>query len=134
MLVVVSDGEDHAGDLVPALERLRRDGVSIIAARAGTPEGGLIPLPGGTFVRDRAGTVVKSRASLDTLQRLTTTAIGLNADGSGLKPLIERARAEGRESARQRRRLRLADRFQYPLAAALGLGTIMLLPRSGRRP
>lgn len=134
VLVLVSDGEDHTGDIAPALERLRRDGVTVIAAQAGTPEGGVIPLPGGTFVKDRAGAVVKSRATPDTLQTLTTAVISLNADGSGLKPLIERARAEGRESARQQRRQRLADRFQYPLAVALVLSTFMLLPRSGRRP
>ncbi len=134
VLVVVSDGEDHAGGIASGLERLRRDGVTVIAAQAGTPEGGVIPLPGGDFVKDRAGAVVKSRATPDTLQRLTTAFISLNADGNGLKPLIERARAKGRESARQRHRQRLADRFQYPLAAALVLCTIMLLPRSGRRP
>ena len=133
LLVVVSDGEDHEGDVATALDHLRRDGITVTAARTGTPEGGLIPLHGGAFVKDRTGAVVKSRASHAVLQMLDPGFVSLGADGSGLKLLVERARAASRESSRQQRRQKRADRYQYPLAVACLLCSLMLLPRRGRR-
>lgn len=131
VLLVVSDGEDHTGEIAPALDRLRRDGVTVIAARTGTPEGGLIPLPDGAFVKDRSGAVVKSRSNSATLQMLDPDFVSLGADGSGLKPLVEHVRSNSRESARQQRRQKRADHYQYPLALACFLYSIMLLPRRG---
>jgi len=134
VLVVLSDGEDHAGVLAPPLEKLRRAGVSIIAARTGTLDGGLLPLSGGTFVRDRAGAVVKSRATSETLKMLTPAVIELKEDGSELIKVLEKVRAESRESARQQQRHKLAERFQYPLAMALLLLGTSLLPARRRQP
>jgi hypothetical protein len=94
----------------------------------------LIPLPEGGFVKDQAGAVVKSRAHPAALQMLASEVAILNADDSGLQPLLERARAKGRESARLLKRQRRAEHFQIPLAAALVLGSIMLLPRRGKWP
>lgn len=131
VLVVVSDGEDHGGEIATALDRLRRDGITVIAAQAGTPQGGLIPLPDGTFVKDRSGAVVKSRANHAALQLLDPDFVSLGAGGNNLKPLVERVRARSRESARQQRRQKRADRYQYPLAVACCLYGIMLLPRRG---
>jgi Ca-activated chloride channel family protein len=134
VLVLVSDGEDHAGEIAPARERLRRDGVTVIAAQVGTREGGLIPLPGGNFVKDRSGAVVKSRANPVALQMLASEVVRLKADGSGLKPLLERARAKGRESTRLQKRQKRTECFQLPLAAALVLCSILLLTRRWGRP
>jgi Ca-activated chloride channel family protein len=134
LLVLVSDGEDHAGEIAPALDRLRRDGVTIIVAQAGTMEGGLIPLPGGAFVKDRSGAVVKSRANHAALQMLAPDVVSLGPDGSGLKPLVEQARAGKQESARLQRRQKHTEQYQYPLAVACFLYAIMLLQyRGGRR-
>ena len=133
LLVVVSDGEDLVGEVPPALDRLRRDSVTVIAALAGTSTGGLIPLPDGGFVKDRSGAVVKSRANHAALQDLSTDVVSLAADGSGLKPMVERARSVSRESARRQRRSKRADRYQYPLAVACLLyGVILLPPRRDR--
>jgi trans-aconitate methyltransferase len=54
--------------------------------------------------------------------------VSLGTDGTGLKPVLDRVRAESRESVRQQRRKKLADRFQYPLALACLLFGIALLP------
>lgn len=134
LLLLVSDGEDHTGEIAPALDRLQRDGVTIIAAQAGTMEGGLIPITGGAFVKDRSGAVVKSRANHAALQMLATDVVSLSADGGNLRPVIEQARAGKQESARRQRRQKRAERYQYPLAVACLLYAIMLLPyRGGRR-
>jgi len=112
---------------------LRRDGVTVIAAQVGTQDGGLIPLPGGTFVKDRSGSVVKSRSSHATLQKLAPDVVNLGAAVSGLKPMVERVRSESRESVSQQRRHKQADRYQYPLAVACLLFSFLLLPRRRAR-
>jgi Ca-activated chloride channel family protein len=134
VLLVLTDGEDHAGNLAPALDRLRSDGVTVIAALAGTAAGGLIPLPGGTFVKDRGGAVVNSRARLAELQALLPGAVNPAVSGATLRSLVERARAGSRESARQQRRQKLAERYHYPLAVALLMFALPLLPSRRRSP
>jgi Ca-activated chloride channel family protein len=119
VLILVSDGEDHAGGIEAALEKLRSDGVAVFAAMAGTEAGGLLPLPEGRFVKDQEGLVVKSRASLSTLKRIDPAAVAIAADGSGLAELLQRARTTGLVSTRVEKRQRFAERYQVPLAAAL---------------
>jgi Ca-activated chloride channel family protein len=127
VLLVISDGEDHIGEIAPALERLRRGGVTVIAALAGTPEGGLIPLADNTFVKDRSGAVVKSRSRRATMQMLDRESVTLEPGGSSLRTLLERARGESRASSHQQRRRKLSERFQYPLSLAIILFSIHLL-------
>ena len=133
VLILVSDGEDHSGEIAPALDLLRRSGVTIIAALAGTTDGGLIPLPGGTFVKNRGGAVVKSHAHLAELQKLTTHTVELDAAGSALQPVLVTVRAGSHESDHRQKRQKLADRFQYPLAASLFLFALQLLPNRWRK-
>jgi len=134
VLIVVSDGEDHAGGIEVEMEKLRNQGVAVFAVLAGTAAGGVMPLPGGRFVRDREGLVVMSRASLATLERIDPAPAVIAADGSGLAGLLERARAEATATARKERRWRLAERYQLPLALALLFWGAELMFRHGRHP
>ncbi|HMB52572.1 MAG TPA: VWA domain-containing protein, partial [Thermoanaerobaculia bacterium] len=66
VLVLLSDGEDHGGRLDAEVERLRREGVVVIAIGVGTLPGAPIPLPRvagrrDDYKRDDAGDVVISR-------------------------------------------------------------------------
>src|SRR5690606_15930540 len=49
-LVILSDGEEHEGDIDAMLAEAARSGVYIFAIGVGTPEGGIVP------GRDREGT------------------------------------------------------------------------------
>jgi Ca-activated chloride channel family protein len=60
-LIVISDGEDHAGNAVAAATGLRSAGVKVYGAAVGTAGGGLIPLPDGDFLRSSKGAIVNSR-------------------------------------------------------------------------
>jgi Ca-activated chloride channel family protein len=133
VLVVVSDGEDHRGGIMPALSPLRSAGVSIIAGLAGTPGGALIPLPGGGFVKDRSGAVIMSRARMDTLRTITSETVTLDGSDTALKRLFDQTRAAGATSAGRQKRRKLAGRFQYPLAAALFLLFLPLVTDRERR-
>lgn len=125
LLVLLSDGEDHGGEIGQALADLGKEGVAVLAAAVGTPEGGLMPLPDGNFVKDRRGRVVKSRALPETLRLLDPAATTLSADGANLGARIADARKGLSATARKGQKRRLAERFQIPLGAALllwGLG------------
>jgi hypothetical protein len=92
-----------------------------------------MPLPGGRFVTDREGLVVRSRAFLTTL-KLIDPVPAVIADGSGLTGLLERARATAIETARKERRWRLAERYQLPLALAVLFWGAELMLLRGRYP
>ena len=118
-VMLVSDGEDHDGGIATAVEQVKGAGILVVAALAGTEDGGLMPLPGGGFVKDRSGAVVKSRASRTVMAAIDPGVVSLGPDGAGLQLLLQRARAAGVATERTDKRTRPAERFQLPLAAAL---------------
>jgi len=121
VLIVVSDGEDFGSDAAAAGAALRNAGVAIYGVAAGTPSGGLIPLPDGEFLRDRSGAIVRTRLQPATLQAIAGggRVVGLAADAKALDTLYA-TELRGRESREIRStRTRLAERFQFPLALAL---------------
>lgn len=135
VLILVSDGEYH--DSVPKsdIDDLRKEGVHLFAALAGTAEGGVIPLPDGRFVMDQQGVVVKSRASIATLSAIAQSPTVISVNGAGLEELVERARSTATETTRKDKRLRLEERFQFPLAAAIlfWFGDLFLQSRRRRK-
>lgn len=124
-LVVISDGEDHGGDVVEAARDLARLGIRVHGLAVGTPEGGLIPLADGQFLKDRQGAIVKSRQHPGLLSAMAAAgegrSLGLSADPLALVGLhaAEVSAGDRREIARSRRVL--IERFQWPMALALFL-------------
>ncbi len=126
-LIVITDGEDHEGDLDAAAARAAERGVKIYTVGIGTPEGELVPLGKGQgFVKDREGQVVKSRLNENALQQVALKTGGayvhVTGAGLGLEELFNDhiAKMEKREVASTLER-RYEERFQIPLAMALGL-------------
>ncbi|MFZ4855166.1 MAG: VWA domain-containing protein [Desulfuromonadaceae bacterium] len=119
VVMLVSDGEDHDGDTLPALEQAKGAGILVMAAVAGTENGALMPLPGGGFVKDRNGAVVKSRTFRAVMAAIDPGVVSLAPDGAGLELLLQRARTAGIATERREQRTRPVERFQLPLAAAL---------------
>lgn len=107
VLVVITDGEDHEGEVDAALERAIDEGVQIYAVGIGSTEGVPIPDVGqdGTpqgFTRDTDGTVVTTRLAEATLQRLAARTDGAyyhaSPGGSELLLLAEElSTADGQE-------------------------------------
>jgi len=135
VLILVSDGEDQAGDYAAEAGALRQAGVTLVCVGAGTLPGALIPLPGGEFLKDAGGAVVKTRLHPATLREIAGGAGGrsldLSAGGAALAELYRRELAglerRGGGTAKPRPR----ERFQLPLALALAL--LFLEPLLGRR-
>jgi Ca-activated chloride channel family protein len=129
VLVVLSDGEDHAGGIDEAVAELQKEGVTVLGFVIGTASGALMPLGDGRFVKDGGGAVVKSRGDLTTLRRIDPAAVPLT-DATAAAGRIARLRASLRESRKTERRRHLAERFYLPLGCALFLWSgALLLPR-----
>jgi len=134
-LVLITDGEDHEGNVKEAAKRAADRGVKIYTVGIGTAEGELIPGASG-WVKDRAGQVVKSRLDEDTLKQVAadTGGVYLHAAGPsfGLGELYRDyiGTMEKRELASTLEK-RFEHRFQLPLAAALVL--LVLEPLVGER-
>jgi len=125
-LILITDGEDHDGDVKEAAARAAERGVKIYTVGLGTADGELIPQASGGFVKDRSGQVVKSRLDEDTLQTIAVETGGVYlraADGSFELTELYRdyiGAMEKRELQSSLER-RFEHRFQFLLALALVL-------------
>ena len=130
VLIVVTDGEDHEGEIEDALERALDEGVQIHTVGIGSLDG--VPIPEFTasgersgFVRDESGAVVTTRLDEATLQRVAEAtggryfpALGFTAN---LDLLIEEvAGGEGRE-LEAREITQFEEQFPIFLGFALAL-------------
>jgi len=126
--VLITDGEDHEGDLEGAVEEAEEKGVVVYTLGVGTAEGALIPLgsngSGANFLKDKEGQVVKSRLDEAGLERIALATGGAYARTSGAGRELETiyheriAKLEGVQLAGTRQR-RAEERFQWPLGLAV---------------
>ena len=137
VLIVISDGEDHGSGIATAAENLRRAGVAIYSVSTGSAVGGLIPLPGGEFLKNREGAPVRSRLQAAPLETLAVAGGGrrldLAANHKVLDTLYSNELAARQKQAIRATRQQLAERFQIPLGLALCL--LLIEPLfGGRKP
>jgi Ca-activated chloride channel family protein len=130
VLVVVTDGEDHEGEIAQALERAVEEGVRIHTVGIGSLEG--VPIPEfnaagarSGFLRDEEGNVVTTRLDESTLMRVAEStggryfpALGLRAN---LDPLIEEITGEEGRELEVREVTQFDEQFQIFLGLALAL-------------
>jgi len=86
-IIIITDGEDHEGDLTPVVEEAVKKDIEIYAIGLGSPAG--VPIPvfneAGTKVgykKDRYGEVVLTKLGETTLQEITTVGNGKYYRGS----------------------------------------------------
>jgi Ca-activated chloride channel family protein len=142
ILILVTDGEDLAGNaLVAAKAATQQDGLKIYTVGVGTANGDLIALPadqGGGYVKDPAGNLIKSRLAESGLKAIAAATGGsyapLGAEGEGLDAIYQQALAPliKHELASSQRRV-YTQRYQWPLAAALGMLLASVLIGTRRR-
>lgn len=132
-LVLITDGEDHEGDLIKAAEKARKEGIKIFCIGIGTKEGELIPVSNGrfsrrAFLKDKEGKIVKTRLDEDTLKEIAMITGGsyVRATGTefGLDLIYEErlSKMEKREFESKMRK-HYKERFQI----FLGLALLLLL-------
>lgn len=142
-LILITDGENHEGDVEAAAARAAEEKVKIYTVGIGTADGELIPVAGEGgatgFLKDRQGAVVKSRLDESVLRMVAENTGGayLRASGSSLgldglfRDYIAPMERRELESTIERR---YEDRFQFPLAMALVLFGLESLIGDRRQP
>ena len=129
ILVVVSDGEEHEGDVQRSLPAVRTAGITVFAAAMGSSEGALIPLKGRGqgYVKDRQGNVVKTTPDAAALRGIAEATGGILVtldEVSSLARLYdERLSALEKRETRSGMRQQYREWFQIPL----GIACILLL-------
>jgi Ca-activated chloride channel homolog len=130
VMVLITDGEDLAGDALLAAQAAAKKGMVIFTVGVGTAAGELIPIPnssGGTeFVKDPAGNFVKSRLDSDMLQQIAASTGGvytpLGAQGQGVVRLYQdRLTGLAQRQHADRQVAVYAELFQWPLGVAIAL-------------
>ncbi len=100
-LILISDGEEHEGDLDLIVKEAERAGVTIFAIGVGTEDGGFVPhpdFPGGLV--DREGNKILSRLQPDVMRKLSNATGGqyVIAGGGGDIPAMVESAIQGMDS------------------------------------
>ncbi|MEZ4648813.1 MAG: VWA domain-containing protein [Candidatus Eisenbacteria bacterium] len=129
-VVLITDGEDHEGDVQAAAERAVDAGVKVFAVGIGTAKGEPIPVRDARgnvkdYKRDRNGEVILTKCDAATLEALCRTTGGRYFDGGSGGLALDRLYEEI-ESMEEREleggwATEFEDRYGYFVAAALFL-------------
>lgn len=129
-MLIVSDGEDHGGDIAPAIDDARRAGTIVFAAGAGTPQGAAVldadPLTGELRPRiDASGAAVLTRLDAGALRQMATAGGGryveLRGDGRPLTALDAELNELGTKIFGQEESATPIERFQIFVTIAIAL-------------
>jgi len=142
VIILLTDGEDHDGEVATAAEEAADEGIIIYTIGFGSPDGEPIPQYGGLgelvgYKKDRNGDVVLSRLDETTLQQLAFMTNGryyrAAADGREVGFLadaiseLQTTQLEGRFETRR------VERFQWFVAMAIAFLVIGELIPDRRR-
>ena len=126
-IIVISDGEDHQGDVLEKTETAAKKGIIVYSVGIGTPEGGPIPVYNGNirtgYKKDRDGTTIITRLDDSLLQRIAAIGKGMyvritNSEESWQKVFddlnkIQKSELESKQFSDYE------DRFQYFIGFSL---------------
>lgn len=130
VLVLVSDGEDHEGDIKSVIDQAARNGIRIVTIGVGSERGGPIPEKRNgvvqNYLRDRNGETVITRLDEEILQEIAASTNGIYINGSVTQEAVnemtdflqrmDKAEFESKQIAD------FKDQFQW----FLGLGLLFL--------
>ncbi len=141
-LVLITDGEDHEGEMMEAARAAGEKGVRIFAVGIGTEQGEPIPIRDAQgnlrdYKRDQNGEAILSRCDAEALNRICRETGGRYFDGTSAGLALDRLYAE--ISSMEERELEggwateYEDRYGYFVAVALGLLLLEWLIANRRR-
>jgi len=131
-IILITDGEDHAGEALEEARRAAQAGVRIFAIGIGRDQGAPIPDPAGGFRRDRSGEVILSKLDEPTLQQIALETGGRYVRSVTGDVDLEEIYLQGIKATLQDRELgtarrqRWKDRFQW--LVALAAAALMIEP------
>ncbi len=93
VLFLVSDGEDHEGNISEIAEEAASKGIRIFTIGVGTERGGQIPIKNNGilqyYLEDENGQKVITKLGVETLREIAEQANGEYIDGSNTKEVVE---------------------------------------------
>ncbi|MEK6566450.1 MAG: VWA domain-containing protein, partial [Bacteroidota bacterium] len=142
-IIIVSDGENTEGDVLSAVEEVKKAGAKVYTVGMGTSEGGPIPVYDQNgqrvdFKRDRAGSVVVTRLDETMLQQIAVAAGGVyrraTSAGNEIDDIFKELASLEKTEFGVKQVTGFESRYQYPLAVAILLLMIevLLSERRGR--
>jgi Ca-activated chloride channel family protein len=141
VVILLTDGEDLAGNAIESARKAAEDGIKVYAIGIGTPEGEYLRVRNaqGTeeFVRDSEGQPVRSQLDEATLQQIAQltggsySRLSIQSLSTLYSSVLETLPRKERESELQEAHI---ERFQWALAAAcIFLVFDILIRRRGKR-
>ncbi|MDP2686825.1 MAG: VWA domain-containing protein [Aequorivita sp.] len=129
VLFIISDGEDHGGNISEIAEEASEKGIRIFTIGVGTLEGGPIPIKENGILqfykRDQNNEQVITRLGEETLKEIAKTTNGEYIDGSNTKAVVDRVKVilggMDKEEFEAKQFTDFKDQFQWFLAGALFL-------------
>jgi len=129
ILILITDGEDHAGDVLNIAEEANEEGIQIISVGVGTTKGGPIPIKRNGVVmnykKDNQGETVITRLDESTLKAIADRVQGVYIQGNNtgevvdnIKDILEKTDKTEYES---KQIADFKDQFQWFLALAIFL-------------
>lgn len=131
ILFIISDGEDHEGNVTPAIDEAVKNGIKIYTIGMGTPGGGPIPIKRNgilqEYKRDRNNERVVTRLDETMLKEIARRGNGEYMLGNNTTQVVERVRNILNESDKKEFEAKqfadFKDQFQWFVA----LGIFLLL-------
>lgn len=129
LLVMITDGEDHEGNVEQVAQKLKEKNISTMVIGVGGQLGEPIPIIDengqiNSYVRDRSGETVMTRLEPKTLQTLAMTSGGAYIDGAsspdlGMTDVETKVNGLEKRDLEARLRTSYVDRSRWPAFAAL---------------
>lgn len=142
VLVLLTDGEDHQGEVKKMAGRLKEQGVHVFVVGVGSKQGQPIPAVDKDgnqtgYLKDRQGHVVLSHLDEKSLRAISEASGGQFFAGPRVDQSLLQVKGEidklSKAEFAQRLSVQYSERYQWPLALALlALFVALLLPQRRR--
>lgn len=121
-IILITDGEDHEGDVLEVAKSVAEEGIRIYCIGVGSSEGKPIPM-GGELLKDKEGNIVVTKLDETTLRQIAGAAGGeyVRAGNSefGLNPIIDNIRSLDKEDFNSMVFEDFDEQYMYFFAIAL---------------
>ena len=135
--ILITDGEDHEGNVMQAAERAAEQGIRIFTIGIGTPEGAPIQI-GGEFIKDDKGEMVVSKLGEPLLEKIAQATDGAYIRSTnqsiGLDEIVRTINNMEKGDLAALRFEEFNEQFQYLIGAALVLLLLEFLLLDRRNP
>jgi Ca-activated chloride channel homolog len=126
-IVIITDGEDHQGDVLEQADAALKKGITIYTIGMGLPEGAPIPVYSGNiqtgYKKDRDGQTIMSKLDETLLQRIAGIGKGMyvraTTSETGLGKIFDDISKIQKSEIEEKQFSDYEDRFQYFVALAL---------------